>query len=366
MKSRIGRRLKTRRESLNLTQETVAEAMGLSRQILARIEKGERQIRPPELAAVARMLQVDPDFFVDPFSAAGEASFSFRADGADPKVLEEFEDVAGRWIATYRELGRKEGKEEQFLIPSLSLNRWSSYEDAHSAAAQVRQDLKLGRVPAKDLSTQLSTEWGILVLFVNAPEGVSGAASRLDGHLRVILVNRHEPIVRQNWNVAHELFHVLTWDSIPPRKVESSVRKTGRRDRTEELADNFAAELLMPEPAVREAWTRRGQEDVTEWMSRTAAEFRVSGSAMKWRAVNLGLISRSAAPDDCKVASVDPVALGFLEPPPQFNLLFVHRIHAAVEEGRLSLRKACRILGLDSSEFVDLCRSYGRHLSYEV
>jgi predicted HTH domain antitoxin len=51
-------------------------------------------------------------------------------------------------------------------------------------------------------------------------------------------------------------------------------------------------------------------------------------------------------------------------------LLFDHelmaRIHAAVDDGHLSLGRATRILGMTSREFGELCAAYGLTLSYEV
>ena len=42
------------------------------------------------------------------------------------------------------------------------------------------------------------------------------------------------------------------------------------------------------------------------------------------------------------------------------------RVHEAVEAGRLSLRRAASLLGLSIHAFADLCRSYGRALSYDA
>ena len=65
----------------------------------------------------------------------------------------------------------------------------------------------------------IERELGAQVLFVEAPAGVSGAAVHLPG-LMAILVNRREPTGRRNFDLAHEIFHLLTWDSMPPARVE--------------------------------------------------------------------------------------------------------------------------------------------------
>ena len=63
---------------------------------------------------------------------------------------------------------------------------------------------------------------------------------------------------------------------------------TGRvYDPQEVEANRFAAELLMPEKYVQNAIQRDGIKTVQD----LAKQFGVSASAMRWRLVNLGLLS---------------------------------------------------------------------------
>jgi XRE family transcriptional regulator, fatty acid utilization regulator len=362
---RVARRLKARREELGMSQEHLAREMGFNnRQTLAAIETGRRRIQPRELAAAARVLDVSPDHFTDPYSAVGEASFSFRAVTNDPIQLAEFERLAGGWIATYQTLGMEEGVPPSYLTPALALSPDSSYEAAQAAAEQVRRRLGVGRFPALDLELALEREWGILVLYVDAPEGISGAASRLHG-LQAILINRKEPLGRRNYDLAHELFHLLTWDSMPPPRIDPDTAVRGTR-RIEELANNFASALLMPRATVQELWEARADTPLTEWLALAAAELRVSGPALKWRLVNLGYIAQEELPTDAEIVSVLAGRPQKVPKPQLFNASFVQRVHSAVESGLLSLRKASRLLGLDTAAFAGLCQAYGRQISYEI
>lgn len=97
-----------------------------------------------------------------------------------------------------------------------------------------------------------------------------------------------------------------------------------------------------------------------------ADEFKVSAPAMKWRLANLDLISRSELPDDAELAAANRSAARNNVKPPLFNVEFVRRLHSAVEEGVLSLRKAGQILRTDTAGFAEICRSYGRQLTYDV
>ena len=84
---------------------------------------------------------------------------------------------------------------------------------------------------------------------VDAIDGVSGAACRLPD-LDVVLINRHEVAGRRNFDLAHELFHILTWDAMPPEHLEEATETS--KIRVEQLANSFASALLMPEASLRQ------------------------------------------------------------------------------------------------------------------
>lgn len=361
---RIPRRIRARRQQLGLSQEDVARKAGFRhRQTVTAIEAGDRSISPEELSALAETLDVSVTFFTDRFIATGEAAFSFRAESDEGAELTDFEDLAGRWIATYRELEEERGRRRSLLLPALSLTAGSSFEDALAAAEDVRRSLGLGPYPGDELELALGRDWGIPVFYFDSRPGISGAASRFGG-LQAIFINRSEPRGRRNFDLAHELFHLLTWDSMQPRRVDDS-RPVREERRVERLANNFASALLMPESTVQEAWSRRSGGTPEDWIFPMASRFGVSGPALKWRLHNLGLVEKADLPsDDALRTSAGHVADGPI--PLLFNVTLVERVHTAIESGVLSLRKACRILGLSASDLGALCRSYGRPLSYEV
>lgn len=361
LERQIGSRIRARREAVGLTQDELAEEMGFNnRQTLGAVEAGERSTRPEELVAAARALDVPLDYFTDRFIAAGEAAFSFRTEAVEEPQVGEVEERAGRWLATYRELAKP-----SLVKRALSLSTRSSYEDAQQAGEQIRRDLGLGQFPARELEEAITRTWNVLVLYVDLPEGVSGAASRLEG-VQAILVNRTEPRSRRHYDLAHELFHLLTWDTMPPPRIETGTPARGERKRVEQLANNFAAALLMPSDSIRESWERYEDLALADRIAALADAFEVSGPAMKWRLHNLGLVARSALPEDAEIADSEKATQKRTPHPLPFNASFVHRIHRAVEEGDISVRKAARILDTDSAGLAELCRSYGRPLSYEI
>lgn len=357
---RIAVRFRALRERAGLSQRAVADALGFNdRQTVAAIEAGERRVAPAELVRSAALFGVGLETFVDPFRLVGEGAFSFRVGEVEQGTLAAFQDQVGRWIATYRELGRQGGAPTRRIGTKLELTPRSSYEDAAEAAEYLWHAWELGPVPADRLQDAIEERLGILVLHVDAPEGISGAASRLPSQ-DTIVVNRTESEGRRSFDLAHELFHLLTWEAIPPRQVESVEPAKGKGTRVEQLAENFAAALLMPARVVRERWERRGDEEVAVWLGRTASELRVSAPALRWRLINLRLLPEAApAPLRTRRPAQQPR-------PALFSRAFVARVAGAVETGRLSLRRAASLLDLSPLELGELCAGYGHPLSYEL
>lgn len=155
------------------------------------------------------------------------------------------------------------------------------------------------------------------------------------------------------YDLAHELFHILTWDAMPPERIEPQEIKTTKGNRVEQLANNFAAALLMPGPIVSARWQRRGEIDIAEWILATANALQVSATALQWRLVALKLITKAA------MRRLLNEQDGFDALPLLFSVAFVERVHQAVEAGRLSLRRAAGLLDLSLEAFAALCRAYG-------
>lgn len=61
----MGRRIMVRRKGLQLTQEELAERMGVSTQMISNLELGKKAIRPENLSRLCGILQVSSDFILN-------------------------------------------------------------------------------------------------------------------------------------------------------------------------------------------------------------------------------------------------------------------------------------------------------------
>ena len=60
----MGQRIMLRRKSLRMTQEELAEKLGVSTQMISNLELGKKAIRPENLAKVCAVLELSADFIL--------------------------------------------------------------------------------------------------------------------------------------------------------------------------------------------------------------------------------------------------------------------------------------------------------------
>lgn len=370
MKDVIRRRLKAAREKKGLTQAQLCQLLGFKdRQTIAAIESGSRNLTAEELLSAMRVLGVDLDYLTDPLRLVGEGSFNWRADKKiTPERLASFEDRAGRWIATYRQLGEDQGVISSPLQARLALTERSTYEDAQAAAEALVIRWKLGEVPALELERAIRDNLNALVLHVDTLPGISGAACQAPG-LNTIIINRTESEGRRHFNLAHECFHLLTWESMTPERteaVEGHYSGKGKHKRIEQLADNFAGALLMPKELVTARWQERKEKDIHRRLIETAKALHVSASALKVRLAVLEVLTKAAQLDiqDSRLSARE--SGGEKELPKPFSVDFVRRFHTGVAKGQLSVRRAAGLLGMTIEDLADLFREYEMTVLFDL
>ena len=356
----IGARIKALREERGLSQERVARLLGFrDRQTVSAIETGARRMTAPELVLAGEVLGAPLDYFTDPFLLAGDGRFCWRHSGVEPARLAACERDAGRWIAAFRTLAPAVGRRAPLMRRTLGLDRKSRFEDAMQAGERFATELSLGEVPAIRLREVMERYLGVLVLMVDAHRGISGAACRLP-ELDAVLIARGEAAGRRHFDLAHELFHVLTWDAMPPAHYEEA-RDTGG-GRVEQLANAFSSAALMPAGALVRfgSWSNLSGAELIGRLNKVADELRVTSSALKWRLVALGELTAATArsvPDEALRNNGRAVAEN--APPPPFSGPFMEVMRLALDGGHVSVRRMAGLLDVTVDDLTGLFSSHG-------
>jgi Zn-dependent peptidase ImmA (M78 family)/DNA-binding XRE family transcriptional regulator len=273
------------------TQQQLADKLGIGHaQTISQIEKGERSLKATEVARLADIFSISP---LDILSGRvpPEGPFVLWREVTDEEARSEEE---ARLVQRCRRFAFLEQLEEDLPrtgLPRLPLKLpGTSYEQVRGWAHEMRSSLGLNaEIPAAGLRDILENRNGIKI-FVSELRAGSAAAMRADFG-DAILLARNEVDARQSFSLAHELFHLLTWDV-----GASATLSKASKQRNEELANVFASALLLPEDPLRSLLAGHPLTE-SNWMYlvRLAAAYRVSLPALVWRLVSLGLLEKPNA-----------------------------------------------------------------------
>ena len=355
----IPTRLKTLRQERNLSQQHLAALLGFKdRQTLSAIETGVRRVSAPELIEVANKLDVSLDYFTDSFRLDGQERFSWRQSGVDPAELAEFERTASGWLGAYRALAAQVGRRMPLIRSTLRMSKQSTIEEAMETGERIAEEFDLGPIPSVRLREVMQDRFGILVLMVDAIRGISCATCRLP-EFDSLLIARGEALGRRNFDLARGLFHILTWNEMPPKHVEQA--GDFGRNRVEKLANNFASALLMPRAALeaRVDWAHLEMEDLVARLNSSADELGVTASDLRWRLVALKKLNKGIARLIPDAALESGGGEGLLAQPPLFSGAFVEVLAEGIDRGFVSVRRAAGLVGVVVEDLQGVFSGYG-------
>ena len=262
-----------------------------------------------------------------------------------------------RWCDRYARILRLTGRSSANPLPTYQVDLAGlTYQDVADLADSVGRQLNLGRRPATVLQEAIQDQFDVLVWFMDTGDVGSAACTRGRFGSAILIPTCSVPW-RRDYDTAHELFHLLTWDSYHPSDVEDAelTRKA------EKLADSFAAALLMPAAVVRQELAARAVDGKvpTADLVPLAVELDVSFEALVWRLLNLHyldaaerareIIEDPALRDvDRRLRERDRTSL------PRLPERYVELAYAAWLNGRLSRARLAEYL---DCSLVDLPRS---------
>jgi len=277
----IGNNLRSARRHLRLSQASVAELLGTTRQAIAAFEKDKRAPDIRQLVGMANLFRLTPDELV------GGALSALVPLPAAPSVLPRFNTAKG-----LDDQDRCELQEfEQYLrcrppVQACSFVR-RPLETVQDTVTRLREECGVKDVAPVPIFA-LTSKLGIELRFTVLGELAGALLRSVEGHPAGILVNSDQPFERQRFSAAHELGHQVLGHR---PKEDFFVSFLGRRfDPTEVDADNFAAELLTPTDLLQQKVKTVVDKSVDEAVYRLARDFAVSFQAMTLRLSKLGAL----------------------------------------------------------------------------
>lgn len=372
---KIGERIRKERKNMGMKLKDLAREVDFNNyQTLSSIEKGEREIRVGELDKIAKALGLTVSYLLG--ETEGEEEKVLWRKCSDECKCKKFENELKSFCDNYRKLCDLVGyKYKKFIPPGpekLQKERYENdYEFAKGLAKKYRTTLKLGRYPGNNLIDALQEE-NILIFCRDL--GDFGSAASLVGDFGVsILLNKKDRPWRRTFDIAHELFHLITWYIYPPAEVYDDEERG--KSEPEKYADAFASSLLLPEESLRDEVEKNqekgdlGLVDIIE----LASKFKVSIQALTWRLQNLTMFSSiwnelkrkvfsnldwEEIRNHPKINKLNEMLRGREKEMPELPEIFVAQAMKTYQQGRVTKLKLAEYLGKDYGELSYFLKSY--------
>lgn len=348
----IGARLRFAREKRGLTLNEVAEVADIGVSSLSDFENDKRQPKLSQLQALAKLYGRSEAFFLQEGAVPAEQVLWRQRPVNDVAVA--FEAQFVRLCEQYHNLELWCGERVGADLPVSTTPAASfTYATAEELAHRVRKALNLGDCPAMGLRTVLEESCGVKVFHLAVEPTGTAACSLSETYGMAVLLNTNNRRWRRNFDLAHELFHLLTWQAF-----------RGQSDSTapaheEKLADAFASALVLPTDAVQAAVEEKrlaaGKLNRSALFD-LAREFDVSVEALLWKLKKIYNRTEEATRADidaCKLLA-KTYENRKEEAPPVRPDRFQALVLKALQRGELSTGRAAEYLGISRREAMKL------------
>jgi Zn-dependent peptidase ImmA (M78 family) len=376
----IGRRVRTVREEVGVTVTALAERLGVSIEVVERLEDGLLDPLPGDyILTVADALRTDYRYFISRVLDDEESDITkvYRAL-AEPTPDDKF---AIRRFLNFaigeQELSELTHAPHQSLPPSCMPSGALHKEQGISAARKERERLGLGDRPISNIFELIRANGVKLFRHGLTDSKLSGLTVVHPRAGVAVLVNYVDDLYRQLFSAAHEYAHVL----LDRGELESQrciVSYYSRKELIEIRANAFAGEFLLPIGAMRRFETSRQTTSQNDLVLRVAREYKVNTGTVAIKMGELAWMDRAKVQEFLgpsppvrvpKTEKQDPEIPGTLTEKQVgrrltaikegFSATYLEILRRALVSGEITWGRASELLDLDSDDARAFMASVG-------
>lgn len=275
---KISNRLKLARENCGLKLSDVQAQTGIDDSCLSSYENGNSEPKFAQLAKLAELYRLPLSFFFEETPLESQVVLWRNQPENNAEIQAEFLQLCRQ----YRQLEQWAEESSTNQLPDLdNFGNYFGYSEAEELANSARKLMGLGDQPGQQLFGVLEEVYGVKIFHLNL--GALGTAACAKSPILgdAILLNSECCRWRRNHDLAHELFHLLTWN-----RFDHSSGVCHPDSNEDKLATCFAGNLLLPLQTVKQAIQKhRAQTDSIPLskLDSVARQFDVSLESLLWR-----------------------------------------------------------------------------------
>jgi Zn-dependent peptidase ImmA (M78 family)/transcriptional regulator with XRE-family HTH domain len=278
----IPERIREAREARGLSLEAFAEALGVTKQAVARFESGQAAPSGETLRRIIVVTEQPPSFFVMQRERAANGISPFWR-GLKRMELHHRKRISRRleWAADVVSLLSDYVDLPDVAVPSVDFDVMSDFEAVEKAADALRENWGLGRGPLRDLSSVMELHGFILVRENVDCIDMDAVSAWQFGRPYVLYSADVGSGPRTAFNLAHEMGHMVLHSSVEVTSDNIAI--------VEKQADRFASALLLPQ----ETFSREVLGTSLDHFLFLKEKWGVSIAAMAYRCRELGILNQN-------------------------------------------------------------------------
>jgi len=359
----IGDKLRFARCAMGYTQDKVDAETGIKPSSLSEFEHDKREPRFSQLSKLAALYRRPVEFFLNEETLI-ENVMLWRDAPSTEEQLKETEAEFRQLCEQYRnlEIILDEIGETKLPTPRVNNAKDFDYSEAEYFAKKVQKEFCLDDVPIASLKRKLEEVYYIKIFYLSFSGSAISTVSEQFGP--AILLNSDNKQWRRSYDLAHELFHILTWRIFRPHK-EVATEQENR------LANAFASRLLMPEESIKfrikQSTDANGKIGFGQ-LDDIAREYDVSLPALIYRLATIYRFPRERTADYIGGAQkyLNCVRPRASHQPAERPERYCSLAARALNEGRLSLLQFAKYMGLSYKKAQEYLMDEGDLTDEEV
>lgn len=344
MKEIISQKIKNARALKGLSQQELADMIGVSKQMICKYEKGESIPSSSKLLELGKSLKVKIDYFFKPSKIElGVLNFRKKSSFSNKKQ-ESLEQLIKLNLENYLEIEDLLQIDYSFSN-AIGKEKIKNEEDIEKIVLLLRTKWEIGLDPIHNIIQLLEDKEIKVVELFDVDESFDGLATFVNGIFPVIVVNGNFPVERKRFTLLHELGHLLL--NLPECNVKDE----------ENYCNKFAGEFLFPKKLVlKEFGVKRDLLSLNELIE-VQKKYGISIQAIIHRLVDAGIFTESRKVDFYKKINFNPslkreVNLERFQTPEKSNR-FEQLVYRALSQEIISISKASSLLNQDLNLIIE-------------